>query len=68
MGFPPKTYCKEIDILVEDFWKVIESRNENTVNNSGHYYTNDKIICALEIVKTRAIASEILIVKSDSER
>ena len=58
MGWPPKINCPEVDTLVKDFWAIIEKRHA----------TNDATICALEMVKTRIIASEAMIVKENSER
>jgi len=62
MGWPPKIRCVEVDALVQDLFDVIRSKETRS------HYTNDQIICALEMVKTRIIASEVLNVQSDSER
>ncbi len=67
MGWPPKIYCREVDDLVDDFYQVIAKR-EKEMENGGRIYTNNAIICALEMVKTRIIASEVMCVQRDSER
>ncbi len=58
MGWPPRIQSEQVNVLVLDLWEAIEKR----------VCTNDEIICALEIVKTRISSSEAMCVQKDSER
>lgn len=54
---------KEVYFLVNDFCKIIEHRREEykDTNNLGrNYYTDNDIICALELVKSSILIDAAL--------